>query len=287
VFVCVSSIFDFTLTCDTELQTHSGAARTPLTSGPPGLLQRPINHHDAVLHGKDHTCQMVSKSRKVFAPDLHIRDQFSISLIDSSEHKPENSGNARARSSKQNLKVTQRTPSGKTAQENHQSRIRPALDKVAALASDSPNHDGQNSIIDQLAGVQVQHVGQDDAKLCLVESKLFLELDFVKGVHADERSRLDRTSTRQSKQPPNQQNPAPHPIHTGLKSTSVPTTASNKSCTLTPESVSASMTVLQDRCCAMRNNLRHFLVLSMRFSTRVCCTAVSCLRGAQMRGVSR
>jgi hypothetical protein len=42
---------------------------------------------------------------------------------------------------------------------------------------------------------------------------LFLELDFVKGVHADERSRLDRTSTRQSKQPPSLQNPAPHPEH--------------------------------------------------------------------------
>ena len=156
---------------------------------------------------------MVSKSRKVFAPDLDIRDQFSIALIHSGQYKHENSGNGRARSSKQNLQVAQCTPSRKTAQENHQSRVRPALDTVAGLASDSANHDGQANIINELAAVQVQHVGQDDAKLCLAESKLFLELDFVKVVHAHERCRLDRTSSRQSKQPASLQNPAQHAQH--------------------------------------------------------------------------
>jgi hypothetical protein len=59
------------------------------------------------------------------------------------------------------------------------------------------------------------------------------------------------------------------------------------SSTLSPESVSAWMTVLKDRCWSMSYNLRHFLVLCMRFSTRVCCSGVSNLRGTQMRGASR
>jgi hypothetical protein len=86
---------------------------------------------------------MVSKSRKVFAPDLDIRDQFSIALIHSGQHKPENPGNGGPGASQQNLQVAQCTPSRKTTQENHQSRVRPALDKVAGLASDSANHGDQ------------------------------------------------------------------------------------------------------------------------------------------------
>jgi hypothetical protein len=86
-----------------ETSSHTGALRLSLTSRPTSFLQSVVNHHNTVLNWKSQAPEVVSKSRKIFAPHLDIRDQVSIALIDSCQDEPENSGNGGPGASQENL----------------------------------------------------------------------------------------------------------------------------------------------------------------------------------------